>query len=125
MNKDNEPTLKDLGFRTQKGGDGDRLAILADVQRRIRLGKSGVLSQVIIDQCLTFIKDKNQKPIAQEGRYDDGVIALALNYEGERRDNPAWELPKPVRRSAFDERMMRQKQGLDKNRSGYRRNRYA
>ncbi len=105
MTKDFEPTIKELGFLTRGDGEAPRLTILAEVQRRIREGRSGVKSRVLIGQCVTFVKNKRMRPEAQSGRYDDGVIALALNYEGERRDNMPWELPKPIKRSAWVERI--------------------
>ena len=86
MDLGSEPSIKELGFRTQAHGESPRFVILQAVQSRIREGISGIKSLAIVNQCMTFVLDKNNKPMAQEGRYDDGVIAMALAYEGERRD---------------------------------------
>jgi hypothetical protein len=90
-----EPTMKELGFRTQGSGEADRLTILAEVQMRVRKKISGIMSEVLLGQCTTFVINNLNKPIAQSGRYDDGVIAIALCYEGERRDNAIYRIVTP------------------------------
>lgn len=119
MSKDAEPTNKELGFRTQADGEAPRLVILSEVQRRIRERRSGIQSLVLVDQCLTFAKNKRMRPEAQEGRYDDGVIAKAITLEGERRDHQWYEIKAPVRRTALVERMIKQ------NRKKHKGNPYA
>jgi len=122
---ESEPTSKELGFRTQGEGEASRMAILQVVQRRIREKMSGIQSPILIGQAMTFVKNERGRPAAQEGRFDDGIMALAITFEGERLDNQPYEILKPVKLSAFQERLLKQKAKREKQTSNYRRNRYA
>lgn len=70
-----EDTQAALGFHTN---DITRPLILNKLARWIIEGEFSLNDGTTISECMTFVRDENGKYQAQEGCYDDAVIALAI-----------------------------------------------
>ncbi len=70
---------KVVGFIESKQAKYD---ICGDLREYFRTTKGTVYSEVLLDECATFIKDDKDKLGADEGFHDDAVIAAALAIQG-------------------------------------------
>ncbi|MBN2287342.1 MAG: hypothetical protein JXI43_12900, partial [Tissierellales bacterium] len=58
-----------------------RPIMFAELRETIKQGADGILDVEFFNECLTFIYNKNGKPEAEEGNYDDRVIAQAIKLQ--------------------------------------------
>jgi len=93
MGAEDEIETLQLGFRTTSDS---KPPLIGSMKERIRKGTDGIKSKIIISESLTYVKDARGKMNAQEGQWDDGVIAQALIYEGIRLDPAPQRLKKGV-----------------------------
>lgn len=71
-----------------------RSPMLSNLRKAVREGTDGVYDPGFFNECLTFVYNKNGKPEAEEGNYDDRVMAQAIKFRLHE-----W-LPAPVRKKA-------------------------
>lgn len=70
--------VKKFGWRTT---ETSRRLIIANLIEYVRDHSNLLNCPVTIDEMLTFIRNKNGRPEAQEGKHDDLVMALAICLE--------------------------------------------
>jgi len=63
------------GFRTDKY---NRQGIISDLVEFVRDHTDKLYDLTTLDEMLTFIRDDRGKPVAQEGKHDDLIMALAI-----------------------------------------------
>ena len=68
-------TTKKIGWQTSTAS---RLVMVADLLSFVREHRLIIRSKKLIDECLSFIRNKKGKPEAQQGCYDDRVMAMAV-----------------------------------------------
>lgn len=96
--------VKKLGFHTS---GTTRMPIIGDLARWINEGEFGLHDETTIMECMTFVKDEQGKPQAQDGCYDDAVMALAIAIFMYNCSTP---LPKP--KSDFEKLIIQRKKQL-------------
>jgi hypothetical protein len=73
----NEPTQR-LGWETNRA---TRNTMITDLLAAIRDGAIYVPDQQTLAQLMSFVWDKDGKPIAQKGEHDDDVISLCIAWQ--------------------------------------------
>jgi len=87
-----EPVSPDkLGWLTT---NVTRSPMLSEFRKALREGTDGALEPGVFRECLTFVYNKNGKPEAEEGNFDDRVMGQAIKLRLHE-----W-LPAPVRKKA-------------------------
>lgn len=72
-----EKPMRSFGFKTTIK---TRPIIIANLVKIFRENPELFVDKEVLDEFLTFVKDENGKPVAQQGKHDDLVMATAIAY---------------------------------------------
>jgi hypothetical protein len=112
-NKLNDETKKELGWWTSE--QTKKLAI-DNMARLIREKKLGIKSKRLIQECMSYVIDEKGSTNAQQGSYDDTVMATAIILMVmEQYAVPVLSIVAPAIAESTNERFIRQSDGRVKH----------